>query len=228
MKSFSILFCLLCFCTTVAKAQFVTNYYQVYRVLDANERPISNSPYIDAPVMMQMGGSQYTGYNAYVNLANLGNLIYNMTLDRTSDGYYIYAMPSIGGGYSLYDLYGKPYYLMSSPQGNQIIFASNGNIYYARSIGKDRYMQLTRKLIEQNPDFYRSISPGRSSGSSREKSQRSSGSQTCTHCYGSGKCSSCNGKGYFSNPYTGNDIACPNCERNHNGVCKFCHGRGVR
>lgn len=154
-----------------------------------------------------------------------------MTLDRTNDGYYVYAMPSIGGGYSLTDIWGKPYYLLSHPNGKEIIFAANNQIYFASSIGESQYRQLTYDLIKNNPDFYHSLYPGSDGNNSQNNgssTNNSNSGQTCNHCYGNGKCSSCAGTGYMNNPYTGNTMLCPNCENNHNGICKFCHGRGVR
>lgn len=209
-----------------AQAQFITTYYQVYRVQDLSDRVIDNSPFEGAPVMLQTGGDRFTGFMAYLNMASLGNIQYSMTMDMTVDGYYIYAMPAIGGGYSLTDLLGNPHCLMVSPRGDDIAFVTKDGQFRASPISRAEYMRLTQKIVGENLDFYRSISSGSSSGSG--SSGRSSGGGTCTHCHGSGKCSSCAGTGYFNNPFTGNDILCPSCERNHNGICKFCHGRGSR
>lgn len=52
----------------------------------------------------------------------------------------------------------------------------------------------------------------------------SSNPKTCMHCYGDGKCSTCLGRGSYTS--FGNTVLCPNCERNHNGICSYCHGRG--
>ncbi len=48
--------------------------------------------------------------------------------------------------------------------------------------------------------------------------------KTCMHCYGDGKCGTCLGRGSYT--FFGNTVLCANCERNHSGVCSFCHGRG--
>lgn len=228
MRRVAFLFCFLCLCTFGVQAQFTAGYYKIYKVFDANDRVVYDSPFKGAPVMVQVGGSQYTGFYAYVSMAGLGNLQYSMTLDFTRDGYYIYAMPSIGGGYSMTDMFGKPYYLLSSPQGDEVIFASGGSKYAAKGIPQSEYTRLLTEYFQKYPDVYRSLYPGGGSGDSDQRSERRQSSQTCSHCYGSGKCSTCGGKGYYYNPYTGNPITCPNCERNHNGVCQFCHGRGVR
>lgn len=50
---------------------------------------------------------------------------------------------------------------------------------------------------------------------------------TCVRCYGTGKCQTCNGKGWYYNPLMLRDtVTCPNCDRNHNGMCSHCHGTG--
>ena len=161
-----------------AQAQFITTYYQVYRVQDLSDRVIDNSPFEGAPVMLQTGGDRFTGFMAYLNMASLGNIQYSMTMDMTVDGYYIYAMPAIGGGYSLTDLLGNPHCLMVSPRGDDIAFVTKDGQFRASPISRAEYMRLTQKLVGENLDFYRSISPGSSSGSG--SSGRSSGGGTCT------------------------------------------------
>lgn len=49
--------------------------------------------------------------------------------------------------------------------------------------------------------------------------------EDCPHCV-NGTCNTCDGKGYFR--AYGNNVLCPNCERNHNGRCSHCHGSGKR
>lgn len=72
------------------------------------------------------------------------------------------------------------------------------------------------------------ISTGGTSTTSHEghshQNNSSSSPKTCMHCYGDGKCGTCLGRGSYTS--FGNTVQCPNCERNHNGVCSFCHGRG--
>lgn len=48
----------------------------------------------------------------------------------------------------------------------------------------------------------------------------------CPSCFGDGVCSTCNGKGYYSGSYGTGSILCPNCDHDHNGKCKMCHGTG--
>lgn len=57
---------------------------------------------------------------------------------------------------------------------------------------------------------------------------RYSSGRQCVRCFGTGKCQTCNGKGWYygSNSLT-DPLTCPNCDRDHNGVCSHCHGTKV-
>ena len=57
---------------------------------------------------------------------------------------------------------------------------------------------------------------------SHEHKGNTYGYKPCHMCLGSGKCSTCNGKGWYYG--FGNQVLCPNCDSNHNGVCSHCHG----
>ena len=48
----------------------------------------------------------------------------------------------------------------------------------------------------------------------------------CTSCWGSGVCETCGGNGYFYSGST-SSIPCPNCDYDHNGRCRVCHGKGT-
>ena len=50
------------------------------------------------------------------------------------------------------------------------------------------------------------------------------GMKTCSDCHGSGKCRWCYGSGWWEAKRDG--VLCPNCDKNHNGVCSKCHGTG--
>lgn len=63
---------------------------------------------------------------------------------------------------------------------------------------------------------------------SKKFENRYSSGKQCIRCLGSGKCQTCNGNGWYNNPLKLNDIvSCPNCDRNHNGVCSHCHGTRI-
>ncbi len=76
-----------------------------------------------------------------------------------------------------------------------------------------------------------SSSTSSSSSSQSTTSSGSSGSsgRSCNFCHGSGKCNTCNGKGYYYNPLDmRKTVSCPNCQRNHNGICAHCGGTGKK
>lgn len=56
---------------------------------------------------------------------------------------------------------------------------------------------------------------------------RYSSGKDCVRCLGSGQCQTCNGKGWYYSSYDlSKAVSCPNCDRNHNGICSHCHGTG--
>lgn len=75
-------------------------------------------------------------------------------------------------------------------------------------------------------------SPG-TTGNEREKRREEFESRKgrygqidCTSCWGSGVCKTCGGNGYFYSGST-SPIPCPNCDYDHNGRCRVCHGKGT-
>ena len=92
-------------------------------------------------------------------------------------------------------------------------------------IEKGQAIQMMNNSESNSSSSSKSSSCG---SSSRFTSSSSSGSM-CRLCAGTGKCKTCNGKGYYYNPLDiSKTVACPNCQRNHNGVCSSCGGSGKK
>lgn len=75
-----------------------------------------------------------------------------------------------------------------------------------------------------NNNFGGAVSTGPYGETSRshEHTGNTYGYKSCHICQGTGICPTCNGKGWY---YAfGNQVLCPNCDSNHNGVCSHCHG----
>lgn len=83
--------------------------------------------------------------------------------------------------------------------------------------------------IPDNPSpSSHSSSSSSSAPSNQQRSSSAQRSETCPHCHGSGQCQTCLGRGWYYSPFNGNTISCPNCDRNQNGKCQWCHGTGMR
>lgn len=97
------------------------------------------------------------------------------------------------------------------------------------NISLDEYRMLKAQANYQNPEKSDNITKDdrtKTDYSKKFETRYSSGKQ-CVRCLGSGKCQTCLGKGYYYNPLSASDIViCPNCDRNHNGICAHCHGTG--
>ena len=75
-------------------------------------------------------------------------------------------------------------------------------------------LEEKKKEREEKDNYYKS----------KFETKYSSG-KDCTFCYGTGNCQTCNGKGWYNNPLDlRKTVACPNCDRDHNGKCSHCHG----
>lgn len=81
-------------------------------------------------------------------------------------------------------------------------------------------------------NYYSSVNNSYASTSGSYSSSTSTSStkgKMCTLCAGSGQCKTCMGRGYYYSSFNSSTkLSCPNCERNHNGVCSSCHGAGRR
>lgn len=92
------------------------------------------------------------------------------------------------------------------------------------------YYQPTMMASTGAGSYYSSGSYSSSYSSSSSGTSRStSNGKMCTLCAGSGQCKTCMGRGYYYSSFgSSTKLTCPNCDRNHNGVCSSCHGSGSR
>lgn len=68
---------------------FAQSYWEVTKVFDLNEVEESKSTYLGFPIMIQLSGSAYTGFNAYVCVGNFGNIILANTGSQTNEIFYL-------------------------------------------------------------------------------------------------------------------------------------------
>lgn len=177
---------------------FAQSYWEVTKVFDLNEVEESKSTYLGFPIMIQLSGSAYTGFNAYVCVGNFGNIILANTGSQTNDGYFIYANQGFNG-YSLTDNRGKPNYLLYGI--SNIVHASStcGRIFIAKSINYQTYIKKVSEINRISPYIPRGIG-------GKDKSSKSS----CGVCNGTGKIKQ------YGPDYTGQGgsvyyIKCPAC-----------------
>lgn len=225
MKKYVVL--LFLFVTFTASAQFTSSYWKVKKVLYNDESEDLASNMKGLPVMVQIGGSAYTGFSAYVNVGYFGNIIFTMTGSQTNDGHSIYAQPDMYGGFTTTDFQGKPSYFLLGV--SDCILAAFDRLLIATPIDYQTFMDLSGKHLQQNPYLYQGDGSSDRKGRSNSNSSRY-GYNDCTHCNGTGVCSTCNGKGYTDSPYTGGYMKCPNCCQTceKGGRCNWCQGSGKR
>lgn len=173
-------------------------YWEITKVFDLNEVEDPKSIYLGFPIMIQLSGSIYTGFNAYVCVGNFGNIILANTGSQTKDGYFIYAN-QVFGGYSLTNAGGKPNYLLYGI--SNIVHASSicERIFIAESINYQTYIEKVSNINRVSPYIPRGIG-------GKDKSSKSS----CGVCNGTGKIKQ------YGPDYTGQGgsvyyIKCPAC-----------------
>ena len=174
------------------------SYWEITKVLDLNEKEDPESIYLGLPIMIQLTGSSYTGFNAYVCVGNFGNIVLANTGSQTNDGAYIYANQGFNG-YSLTDGRGRPNYLLYGISNIVHASATCGRIFIAESINYQTYMEKVNRVNRVSPYIPRGI------GGS-DKSSKSS----CGVCQGTGKVKR------YGPDYTGQGgstyyISCPSC-----------------
>lgn len=96
-------------------------------------------------------------------------------------------------------------------------------------IEKGQALQMMKNSESSSSSSSSSTSSSNSSRSSTAGYSSSSNEKMCRRCVGTGKCKTCEGRGYYYNPLDlSKTVLCPNCQRNHNGICASCGGTGKK